>query len=51
MKKLVGYKNDETVNKIVELLITLDDEDIAKLLDYFDYVLETVINERMRSDK
>lgn len=39
-----GYKNDELVNQIVNLIKELDVEDLAKLLDYFDYILEKKVN-------
>ena len=41
---LKGYKNDELVNQIVNLIKELDVEDLAKLLDYFDYILEKKVN-------
>lgn len=42
---LKGYKNDYLVNQIVNLVKQLDVEDLAKLLDYFDYLLEVKVNE------
>ena len=42
---LKGYKNDDLVNQIVNLIKQLDVEDLAKLLDYFDYLLEVKVNE------
>lgn len=42
---LKGYKNDYLVNQIVNLVKQLDVEDLAKLLDYFDYILEVKANE------
>lgn len=39
-----GYKDDESVNKIIDLIKKLDVEDLAKLLDYFDYILELKAN-------
>ena len=40
-----GYKNDYLVNQILNLIKQLDVEDLAKLLDYFDYILEVKVNE------
>ena len=40
-----GYKNDDLVNQIIDLIKKLDVEDLAKLLDYFDYLLEVKVNE------
>ncbi|HHX66629.1 MAG TPA: hypothetical protein GX708_01050 [Gallicola sp.] len=42
---LKGYKNDCLVNQIVNLVKQLDVEDLAKLLDYFDYILEKKVND------
>ena len=40
-----GYKNEDLVNQIVNLIKELDVEDLAKLLDYFDYILEKKVND------
>lgn len=41
---LKSYKNEDLVNQIVSLIKKLDIEDLAKLLDYFDYILEKKVN-------
>lgn len=37
-------EDEETVNKIIDLILKLNNEDLCKLLDYFDSILENKVN-------
>lgn len=44
-RKLPFYVEDEeTVNKIIDLILKLNNEDLCELLDYFDSILENKVN-------
>lgn len=44
-RKLPFYvKDEETVNKIIDLILKLNDEDLCRLLDYFDELLEDKVS-------
>lgn len=45
-----GYKDDEIVNKIFELIKKLDVEDLAKFIDFLDEYLTTKANGWIKED-